>query len=287
MTAAAAAFAGRVCLVTGGAQGMGRAFVRALVAAGARVAACDLDAAALGSLAGDDVVRAGPGTLRCDTVDVADAAARAALVERVAAELGPVELLVNNAGVGASGPFEAITGPDWDWLRAIDLDAPIDFARLVLPGMRARRRGWILNVASMSGLMPQPYVATYVAAKYALVGISRALDLEVRPYGVCVTVGCPGPVRTGIMDRVRARQIDLSMTRAVFRFGISAEVAVERMLRATARGKAIVVPNRDVRAFVALYRILPGPIDALLRFGAHRAYERQRAEAAGPGSAPR
>jgi len=154
--------------------------------------------------------------------------------------------------------------------------------RLVLPAMRARRAGWILNVASMSGLFPQPYVATYVAAKHGLVGASRALELEVRPYGIRVTAGCPGPVRTEILGRVRARAIDLSATRGVMRLGLPAEVAVTRMLRALVRGKPLVVPNRDVRAFLAVYRLAPAPFDALLRWGAHRAYERQRAAAAGP-----
>ena len=268
-----ARFAGKVCVVTGAAHGMGRAFARALAREGALLAACDIDAEALGELREEPEIAVRETCI--EPADVADPGARARFVERVQSALGPVDLLVNNAGVGAGGPFVEIAGEDWTWLRAINLDAPVDFMRLVIPGMIARGRGHILNIASAAGLMTFPYISTYVAAKHAIVGLSRTLHHELKPRGVSVTVACPGIVRTGILDRGRARGIDLEETRKIFRFGIEPDVAVRRMLDATRRGKEMVIPNHDMKAVYFLYRLCPAPIDALVARIAHRTFGRQ------------
>lgn len=266
-------FAQKVALVTGGAQGMGLEFTRQLAARGARVAVCDIDEAALADPAGI----AGAAVLR-RCIDVADPTARRAFVAEVQQHLGPVDLLVNNAGVGVAGPFVEIAGADWDWIRSIDLDAPVDLMRLVLPGMLARRSGRILNVASVSGLMVQPYISSYVATKHALVGLSRAVREEVRPHGVGLTVACPGLVQTQILARVRTRAIDIGGLPPLFRFGLAPEVAVRRMLAALARGDALCIPNRDARLAWMLYRLAPGLFDALLGRFASRLYAKQRAQ---------
>jgi len=265
---AATRFSGRVCVVTGAANGMGRAFALALAREGALLAACDIDEAGLESLRVEPEVSVRQ--VLVDRVDVADPDARARFVARIESGLGPVDLLVNNAGVGAGGPFAAIAGDDWTWLRAINLDAPLDFMRLVIPGMIARGRGHVLNIASVAGLMAFPYLSTYVAAKHAIVGVSRTLHHELEPRGVSVTVACPGIVRTGILDRGRARGIDLEQMRKFFRFGIEPDVAVRRMLEATRRGKALVIPNHDMKAVYAFYRLCPAPIDALVAWISHR-----------------
>lgn len=275
---AAARFSGRVCVVTGAANGMGRAFALALAREGALLAACDIDDAGLESLRAEPEVTVRQSIV--DRADVADADARARFIARAESVLGPVDLLVNNAGVGAGGAFATIAGDDWTWLRAIDLDAPLDFMRLVIPGMIARGQGHILNIASVAGLMAFPYISTYVAAKHAIVGLSRTLHHELKPKGVSVTVACPGIVRTGILDRGRARGIDLEELRKFFRFGIEPDVAVRRMLDATRRGKAFVIPNHDMKAVYALYRFCPAPIDALVAWIGHRMVDRQPSGAA-------
>jgi 2-hydroxycyclohexanecarboxyl-CoA dehydrogenase len=268
-------FSGRVCVVTGAANGMGRAFALALAREGALLAACDIDDAGLESLRAEPEVAVRSSLV--ERVDVADAEARARFIARVEAALGPVDLLVNNAGVGAGGPFVEIAGGDWTWLRAINLDAPVDLMRLVIPGMVARGRGHILNIASIAGLVAFPYISTYVAAKHAIVGLSRTLHHELKPKGVSVTVACPGIVRTGILDRGRAHGIDLEELRKIFRFGIEPDVAVRRMLNATRRGKERVIPNHDMKAVYFLYRLCPAPMDALVAWIAHRMFERQGA----------
>jgi len=275
----AARFAGKVCVVTGAAHGMGRAFAVALAREGALLAACDIDAEALGELREEPEIAVRETCI--ETADVADPGARVRFIERVQSALGPVDLLVNNAGVGVGGPFVEIAGEDWTWLRAINLDAPVDFMRLVIPGMIARGRGHILNIGSAAGLMTFPYISTYVAAKHAIVGVSRTLHHELKPKGISVTVACPGIVRTGILDRGRTRGIDIEETRKIFRFGIEPDVAVRRMLDATRRGKEMVIPNHDMKAVYFLYRLCPVPIDALVARIAHRTFGRQS-----PGAPP-
>jgi short-subunit dehydrogenase len=277
---APARFSGKVCVVTGAANGMGRAFALALAREGALLAACDIDEAGLGSLRAEPEVAVRQSLV--DRVDVADAEERSRFITRVESDLGPVDLLVNNAGVGAGGPFVEIAGDDWTWLRAINLDAPLDFMRLVIPGMIARGRGHILNIASAAGLVPFPYISTYVAAKHAIVGLSRTLYRELAPRGVSVTVACPGIVRTGILDRGRTRGIDREEMRKIFRFGIEPDVAVHRMLEATRRAREMVIPNHDMKAVYFLYRLCPAPIDALIAWIAHRTFEGQRQD---PGAA--
>ena len=264
----------KVTLVTGAAQGMGRAFAHRLCAAGARLAICDIDAATLART--EQELRNQGAAPLARSFDVADAIARRNFVDEVRRTLGPVDLLVNNAGVGTSGPFAEIAGDDWEWIRSINLDAPIDLMRLVLPEMLARGDGRILNVASVSGLMIQPHVSGYVATKHALVGLSRAVHAEVRPFGVAVTVACPGIVKTSILDRVRARTVDINSTRWLFRFGLEPDTAATRMLKAVQRGVPLVIPNHDARLIYALYRLCPGLWDGLLSRIAHRAFKDQQ-----------
>ena len=271
-------FSGRVCAVTGAANGMGRAFALELAREGALLAACDLDDAGLESLRAEPEVAVRRSLV--ERLDVADADSRARFIARVEAALGPVDLLVNNAGVGAGGPFVEIAGEDWTWLRAINLDAPLDFMRLVIPGMVARGRGHILNIASAAGLVAFPYISTYVASKHAIVGLSRTLHHELKPKGVSVTVACPGIVRTGILDRGRTHGIDLEEMRKIFRFGIEPDVAVRRMLDATRRGKEMVIPNHDMKAAYFLYRLCPAPIDALVAWISHRVFKGQQTDRA-------
>lgn len=185
--------AGRLALVTGGGRGIGRAIAAALTGAGAEVTVLGRDGAAL-----DDAVRAGHAAhaVVCDVLDAE--ALRAALD---AALVGPLDILVNNAGGVETAPLARLDRALWDRMLALNLTAPYEACRAVLPGMMARRRGRVVNVASTAGLVGYPYVAAYVASKHGLVGLTRALAKEAARFGVTVNAVCPGYTETDLVER--------------------------------------------------------------------------------------
>jgi NAD(P)-dependent dehydrogenase (short-subunit alcohol dehydrogenase family) len=192
----------RVALITGGGRGIGRAIAEAFAREGARVAVTARTAAEL-----DDVVAAmtaAGGRAVALRADLADREAPARLVREVQEQLGPVEVLVNNAGVGSSGnpkPFAEFDDSFWDLSLAVNLTAPYLLCKAVLPSMLARRRGRIVNIASINGRIPTHHAAAYVASKHGLLGLTRALALEVARDGITVNAICPGPVHTIMNDR--------------------------------------------------------------------------------------
>jgi NAD(P)-dependent dehydrogenase (short-subunit alcohol dehydrogenase family) len=181
----------RVVLVTGGGKGIGRAVVARFAAAGDRVIAIGRDPAALATTDAASV----------EVCDVTDEGQVTALFERV----GPVDVLVANAGTAASAPFERTTLSDW---RAhLDVNATGVFlsARAALPGMRERDRGRIVVVASTAGRIGFRYSSAYVASKHAAVGLMRAIATEVAGTDVTANAVCPTFVRTEMTRRSVAR----------------------------------------------------------------------------------
>jgi NAD(P)-dependent dehydrogenase (short-subunit alcohol dehydrogenase family) len=184
----------RVALVTGGGRGIGRAIALRLAADGLAVAV-----AARSRDQVDDTARAAGARALALMLDVTDAASIAAAVERTHRELGPVDVLVNNAGVAESAQFVK-TEPDfWDRHFAVNVRGPYLLTRAVLPGMLERRWGRVINIASLAGLFGSPYVTAYTASKHALVGFTRALATEVSGKGVTVNALCPGFTATDIV----------------------------------------------------------------------------------------
>jgi NAD(P)-dependent dehydrogenase (short-subunit alcohol dehydrogenase family) len=184
----------RVALVTGGGRGIGRAIALRLAADGLAVAV-----AARSRDQVDDTAHAAGARALALTLDVTDAASIAAALERTTRELGPVDVLVNNAGVAESAQFVK-TEPDfWDRHFAVNVRGPYLLTRAVLPGMLERRWGRVINVASLAGLFGSPYVTAYTASKHALVGFTRALATEVSGKGVTVNALCPGFTATDIV----------------------------------------------------------------------------------------
>ncbi len=196
--------AGRTAFITGGANGIGLGIARALARAGARLALADLDAAGL-ERARLELAALTP--VETVVLDVTDRAGMAAAAERVEALLGPVSLLVNNAGVAAGGPATKLTYDLWDWGMGINLDGVINGVQTFLPRMAARKAGGhIVNTASGAGLAASGAGVLYHTAKFAVVGLSEALQVELQPQGIAVSVLCPGPVATDILTRTRQAQ---------------------------------------------------------------------------------
>ena len=184
----------RVALVTGGGRGIGRAIALRLAADGLAVAV----AARTRDQVDDTVRTAGRRALPL-VLDVIDGDSITDAVERTTRELGPIDVLVNNAGIAESAPF-AKTEPDfWDRHFAVNVRGPYLLTRAVLPGMLQRRWGRIINIASLAGLFGSPYVTAYTASKHALVGFTRALATEVSGKGVTVNALCPGFTATDIV----------------------------------------------------------------------------------------
>lgn len=194
--------AGRVALITGGGRGIGRAVALAFAAEGARVAVTARTEAELAGVV-RGITNQG-GRAAALPADLADRASLLEVAGRAAAVLGPIDVLVNNAGVGSSAnPRPAVDFDDdfWELSLRLNLTAPYLLSKAVLPGMLQRRWGRILNVASIAGKMPVPHAAAYVASKHGLLGLTRTLALEVAAQGVTVNAICPGPVHTVMNDR--------------------------------------------------------------------------------------
>lgn len=195
---------GRVAFITGGANGIGLGIARSLARAGASVALVDIDAEALGRAANELVQVTKVATA---VLDVRDRAAWARVAEEVEEKLGPVSILVNNAGVAGGAPAERLTYELWDWGMGINLNGVINGVQTFLPQIVARGAGGhIVNVASGAGLFVGPNGVLYCTAKFAVVGMSEALDYELRSQGIGVSLLCPGPVATDIIARTRAVQ---------------------------------------------------------------------------------
>lgn len=193
---AAGSLAGRHALVTGGGRGIGAAIARALLVQGAKVTITGRDRAALA----DTAARlAGLGHIACEAMDVTSAGSIAQAFAAARARFGAVDILVNNAGQAASAPFLK-TGEDvWQQMLAVNLTGTWHCMREALPAMLEARWGRIVNVASTAGLTGYGYVSAYCAAKHGVVGLTRALALEIATKGVTVNAVCPGYTETDIV----------------------------------------------------------------------------------------
>jgi 3-hydroxybutyrate dehydrogenase len=195
------ALEGRVAVVTGSTSGIGLGIAGALAAQGAMIvlngfgypdkiaALCD----ELGAI--HDVA------VRHDPADMSDGTAIAAMMERASRAFGPVDILVNNAGIQHVAPIDAFPIEKWDAIIAINLSAAFHTTRAVLPGMRARGWGRIINVASAHGLIGSPFKSAYVAAKHGIVGLTKVTALEAAEFGITCNAVCPGYVWTPLVEQ--------------------------------------------------------------------------------------
>lgn len=183
---------GSVALVTGGFKGIGLAAVRELAAAGARVAMLGRDRARAA-----EVVSEVPGGLGHPFFcDVRDFDCVEGVVQEVEDELGPISILVNNAGLTRDKLLVRTRDEDWDDVLDVNLKAAFNLIRMLSRGMVRRRKGSIINVSSVVGLMGNPGQANYAAAKAGLIGLTKSVAKELAPRGVRANVVAPGFIQT-------------------------------------------------------------------------------------------
>jgi 3-hydroxybutyrate dehydrogenase len=192
----------RNALVTGAGRGIGRAIAEAFAAAGAKVAVAARTTRELDEIVGG--IRKAGGMAVALRADLSKPEVPYELAKMAAQQLGPIDILVNNAGIGSSANPKPLLDFDdsfWELSLALNLTAPYKLSKALLPGMLERRWGRIINVASINGKMPSLHASAYTASKHGLLGLTKALALEVAANGVTVNAICPGPVHTLMNDK--------------------------------------------------------------------------------------
>jgi len=248
--------AGRLVVVTGAGSGIGRATATAFGATGATVVAADIDGAAAEKTAALCAERGASG--QAAQCDVTDAAAVAALAERT----GPVDVLVNNAGVGMTGRFADMTLDDWRWIRSVNLDGVVHACAAYGPGMLARRAGQVVNVSSGLAYTMRATEGAYVTTKAAVLALSRCLRADWAGYGVGVTAVCPGVIDTPIVGSTRylgARGDARTRRRIekIFRRGHPPEAVARAIVTAAEHNPAVVPVGWEARLGWHLQRFTP------------------------------
>ncbi len=188
-------------IVTGSTSGIGSGIAEAFAGAGMNVMlngfgeAGEIEAARSGLAARHGVTAAYHGADMTRPEEIAD------LVDTATAELGSVDVLVNNAGIQNVAPIEEFPVEKWDAILAINLSSAFHTTRLALPGMKARQWGRIINLASAHGLVASPFKSAYVAAKHGMVGLTKTVALEAAEFGVTCNAICPGYVLTPLVEK--------------------------------------------------------------------------------------
>ena len=246
MAKAPRSLAGKVVAITGGGRGIGRATAAALIAQGARIAIGDIEA----ELASRTAAALGSGTIGL-ALDVTDRASFDAFLARVEIELGPLDVLVNNAGIMPLGPLVSESDASTQRVVDINLMGVIHGSKLALSRFLPRGRGHLVNIASMAGKAGYPGGATYCATKHAVIGLSEAIRAEVRTTDIDVSIVMPTVVRTELGS-------GLPETRG-FKFAEPTDVA-DAIVEALQTGRVDVYVPRSMGAVTRSFALVPRPV---------------------------
>lgn len=248
--------------ITGAGSGIGRATALRFAKAGAHVVCIDLDEERARATAAE--CAGGAVALRCD---VADSAALQSAAETIEHDHGPIDIAVNNAGVGMGGPFLDSDAEDWKWLMRVNLDGVANGCRSFGGPMVERGHGHVVNVASMAAFVMNRDMAAYCASKAAVLALSRCLRADWAPHGVGVSVICPGVINTPIVTHTRllgpleGRQAHLQRQ---FRFGHAPDAVAKAIVRAAENNLGVVPVGLEAGIARRLLPFVPAPIQAFL-----------------------
>ncbi|MBD2770019.1 SDR family oxidoreductase [Hymenobacter sp. BT664] len=261
----------RVVLITGGSRGLGLVLARQAVAEGARVAICARDEAEL-ARARQDLLLAGGAEADLLTLprDITNEQEVRTMVAEVENRLGPVDVLINNAGIILGGPLDNMDSRDYEDSMAIHFWAPLHAMQAVLPSMRRRGEGRIVNISSLGGKVALPHMAPYSASKFALVGLSEGFRAELQQHGISVTTVCPGLLRTGSAGHalVKGQQKKefawFSIADSLPGLTMNAEQAARQIWNACRRGDGEIILSLPAKLLAAFHGLLPGTTTNIL-----------------------
>ncbi len=243
-------FTGKVALVTGAGSGLGQLAARRLAAQGVTVAAVDVDQDGL-----DATLRHAP-TVYAYVRDVTDGPGVDALVARVETEHGPIDRLVNAAGIARVGLLADQSTDEIELVMRVNYFGTLRFVKAVLPGMLGRHRGDIVNFASLAGWLPTPRLGAYNASKFAVVAFSEVLAHEQRGSGVRICCVCPPVVETPMVEAMRAQDPEALGGQT----GIEPGVVIDALERGLDRGELFVFPGPGTHLLQRARRFAPGPM---------------------------
>jgi short-subunit dehydrogenase len=253
-----------VVIVTGATRGIGRATVDELLARGARVGCVARSPEELASVRSELAEE----QLQVAKADVAVRAQVESALAELARGLGPPEVLVNNAGIGHWGSVLDLDADTAEEVMRVNYLGTVHATKVVLPGMLARRRGHIVNVASIAGRLGVPFEAVYAASKFAVVGFSESIALEVAPFGVKVSTVDPGPVATSFFES-RGHRYERARPRPI---------PAQRVARAILEAVEFERPQQTVPRMLGAGILLRHLVPAAYRAGARRAFRHELAD---------
>ena len=258
----------KTVLITGGSRGLGLVMAREFARHGSRLALCARDKEEL-ERARIDLENFGGEVMvvRCDVTNKREVND---MVAAVIQHFGSIDVLVNNAGVIQVGPLEVMTEEDFEQAMQAHFWAPLHTIMAVLPSMRQRKSGRIVNISSIGGKVAVPHLVPYSASKFALVGLSKGLHVELMKDGISVTTVCPGLMRTGsprnaeFKGQHRFEYAWFSISDALPLLTVSAENAARQIVRACKRGQAELVISIPAKIAVLFEELFPEAMSQML-----------------------
>ncbi len=252
-------FKDAVAIITGGASGIGRSLGEELAGRGAEVFLADMQAKLAEEVA--ESIRASGGKAHSVYLDVTDHTAVKMLVEQVCSERGRLDFIFNNAGIAVL--VEALNHSHEDWSRVLDvnLHGVVNGMEAAYPIMAKQGFGHIVNTSSIASFMAVPYLLSYVTTKYAVLGLSKTLRIEARPYGVRVSAICPGVIKTPMIEGGKFGKIYIEMNEDMKRKGekyfkpMDPGLFAKKVIDQVARNKAIIIVPSWWRIFWWVGRI--------------------------------
>ncbi len=252
----------RAVMITGGSRGLGLVIAREFARHGARIALCARDDDELDRAASDLAGRGAHVITVCCDVSRQDSVDQA--VRTVMDEFGEIDILVNNAGIIQVGPFEDMNVEDFEAALQTNMWGALYTTLAVLPGMRERRMGRIVNISSIGGAVSAPHLLPYGVSKFAIRGLSEGLRAELGKYGILVTTVLPGLMRTGspinalFKGHHRAEHAIFSISDSIPLLSVSAEMAASQIVSACRHGDAELVISLPAKLAAAFHGLFPG-----------------------------